>query len=66
MERLRCYKCGKFIGEKDLLNCETKRIYDWDGIPLEDVFMHRDCDLAGGKKSDASDSNCTIHGVVNL
>lgn len=53
------------MGEKDLLNCETRRIYDWDGIPLEDVFMHKDCDLVGGKKAEASDSNCTIHGVVN-
>lgn len=42
---------------------ETKRIYDWDGIPLEDVVMHNDCKKAGGKKVEASTSNCTIHGV---
>jgi hypothetical protein len=67
MEQIRCYDCGKFIGHKDveLNNFTEKRIYDWDNTPLEDVVTHKECELAGGKKPETSESNAILPDVIN-
>lgn len=47
MEGIRCNDCGRFIGIKDIQNNNTvlKRIYDQQGIPIEDVIIHIKCQL---------------------
>ena len=39
MSNLRCYKCGKFIADKDWKDCHQEDILSWDKMEIEDNKM---------------------------